>query len=289
MTSLTLSFTHFYKDPTWSSSAPVTIKIQSSADGITWTDEGWSHVSHTGSLGPQIKQVLITNNLNQPHTFVAFTISGDLLDFWYWAIDDIYLDQTVYAPKAVTLKALYEGLWDGSSLSKAKNGSSDKFAGQIADAISISLHDASNYATVHYSLDSINVATNGQAMFLTPYNLNSSYYLAVKYRNSIETVSATPLSFAGPSVSYDFSIGAAQAYGGNQKELGPGVFGFYGGDVNEDGEIDEADLLAIAVQAAAFSSAYLPEDLNGDGLVDALDLILSDNNARSTVVSLTPP
>jgi hypothetical protein len=240
-------------------------------------------------LGPEIKQVLITNNLNQPKTFIAFTITGDLLDFWYWAIDDIYLDQTIFSPKAVSLKVLHEGLWNGSGLSKAKDGSSDKFAGLISDRLSINLHDALAYSTIHYSLDSINLASNGQAMFLVPYNYNGSYYLSVKHRNLVETVSASPISFAGSTVSYDFSTSASQAFGGNQKEIAPGIFGLYCGDADGDGQVDEDDILNISSDATGFNSGYLSTDLNGDGIVDALDLILLDNNARNLVGSITPP
>ncbi len=289
MSSLTITFTHYYKDPTWSSYGTATIKVQSSSDGINWTTEGLSHASHTGSLGPEIKQVLITNNLNQPKTFIAFTITGDLLDFWYWAIDDIYLDQTIFSPKAVSLKVLHEGLWNGSGLSKAKDGSSDKFAGLISDRLSINLHDALAYSTIHYSLDSINLASNGQAMFLVPYNYNGSYYLSVKHRNLVETVSASPISFAGTTVSYDFSTSASQAFGGNQKEIAPGIFGLYCGDADGDGQVDEDDILNISSDATGFNSGYLSTDLNGDGIVDALDLILLDNNARNLVGSITPP
>lgn len=289
MSSLTLSFTHYYKDPTWSSYGLATIKVQSSSDGINWTTEALSHASHTGSMGPEIKQVLITNNLNQPRTFIAFTISGDLFDFWFWAIDDIYLDQTSFSPKAVSLKVLHEGLWNGSNLSKTKNGTSDMYSGQIADRIRIDLHDVSAYSTIHYTLDSINLASTGLAMFLVPYNYNGTYYLGVKHRNLVETVSAAPISFSGPTVSYDFSTSASQAYGGNQKEIAVGVFGIFCGDVNGDGFIDYDDILSTSAEATSFSTGYLPEDLNGDGGVDALDLILLDNNASNSVGSLTPP
>ena len=36
-------------------------------------------------------------------------------------------------------------------------------------------------------------------------------------------------------------------------------------------------------QAAAFSAGYLPEDCNGDGLIDGSDLAIVDNNAGAFV------
>jgi hypothetical protein len=45
------------------------------------------------------------------------------------------------------------------------------------------------------------------------------------------------------------------------------------GDVNGDGCVDDADLLAVLV-AFGNTGANLPEDLNGDGIVDDADLLM---------------
>jgi hypothetical protein len=44
------------------------------------------------------------------------------------------------------------------------------------------------------------------------------------------------------------------------------------GDVNGDGCVDDADLLAVLL-AFGQSGSGLPEDLNGDGIVDNADLL----------------
>ena len=287
--SLTLLFRQYYKDPTWSSSGTATIKIQSSPDGISWTDEGWSHVSHTGDIGPEIKSVTITHNLNLPKTYIAFTITGDLYDFWYWSVDDVQLSETSAAPKILSIKVLPEGLWNGSNLNKAQGNGSSEYSGNIADQITFELHDASNYSTVVYSLDSINLPQSGTALFTVPASYSGSYYIAVRHRNSIETVSSSPVSFAGTMISYNFTTADSQAFGSNLQFLNTGIYGVFSGDSNGDGAVDGLDMIEIDNDAAGFNSGYLVTDLNGDGAVDALDLIMVDNNATNFISRITPP
>lgn len=88
---LTLRFRHKFADSYGYGLGTVTAKIQSSTDGINWTDENWSFTSRNGDLGPEFRAVTIQNNLNAPETYVAFTLTGDLYDFWYWAIDEVEL------------------------------------------------------------------------------------------------------------------------------------------------------------------------------------------------------
>lgn len=52
----------------------------------------------------------------------------------------------------------------------------------------------------------------------------------------------------------------------------------YGGDVNQDGSIDEADAEQIAYQFGATSEASAASDVNGDGEVNILDLALTCAN-----------
>jgi len=40
--------------------------------------------------------------------------------------------------------------------------------------------------------------------------------------------------------------------------------------------------------SSTFTSGYLPEDANGDGIVDAMDLIMTDNNASNFVGAILP-
>lgn len=62
----------------------------------------------------------------------------------------------------------------------------------------------------------------------------------------------------------------------------------YGGDVNQDGMIDTADMTPIDNDAANFISGYLVSDVNGDGIVDTADMTFVDNNSFWFIGSITP-
>jgi M6 family metalloprotease-like protein len=86
MSELSLSFRHYLYD--WAPGA--TVRVQSSSDGISWTNETWSKptASNSGN-GAEIINTNITNNLNSPTTFLAFTAEGNLNQYTYWFIDDV--------------------------------------------------------------------------------------------------------------------------------------------------------------------------------------------------------
>jgi hypothetical protein len=133
----------------------------------------------------------------------------------------------------------------------------------------------------------VDLSTSGQAAITIP-DVNSGYfYLTVKHRNSIETVSAQPLTFQGGAKTYDFTTGNDMAYGNNLKNIS-GHFCIFTGDINNDGLIDANDRNSIATAASIFASGYITNDLNGDGIVDALDLIMVDNNTAQFVSVLKP-
>ncbi len=90
MSHLTLRFRHKFADLGYGIQT-ATVKIQSSTDGINWTNEGWSFTSRNGNLGPEIRAVPITHNLNSPATYIAFVVEGDFYDFWYWSVDEVEL------------------------------------------------------------------------------------------------------------------------------------------------------------------------------------------------------
>ncbi len=82
---LNLSFKHFYDY--WDNS-DITVKIQSSSDGETWTDESWIHSNPTSDIGPETVNTTISNNLGNT-TYIAWVITGNLYNFDYWYVDDI--------------------------------------------------------------------------------------------------------------------------------------------------------------------------------------------------------
>jgi hypothetical protein len=59
-------------------------------------------------------------------------------------------------------------------------------------------------------------------------------------------------------------------------------------DVNQDGNIDSEDLIAIDNAASIFGTGYLNPDVNGDGLVNADDIFLAATNALLFVSKKSP-
>ena len=78
------------------------------------------------------------------------------------------------------------------------------------------------------------------------------------------------------------------AYGNNQKEVEPGVFAIYSGDINQDGVVDIFDVIDMDNDVINFNAGYIPTDLNGDGVTDIFDVILLDNNVLAFVAASSP-
>ena len=114
-----------------------------------------------------------------------------------------------------------------------------------------------------------------------------SYYLVVKQRNSVETWSATPITFTkGATVSFDFTNAQTKAYGDNLVlvSASPVRWAIYGGDVNQDGYVDPLDMSMIDADSFNYvAGSALSTDLNGDHYVDPLDMAIADQNSFNYV------
>jgi hypothetical protein len=115
-----------------------------------------------------------------------------------------------------------------------------------------------------------------------------SYYLAIKYRNAIETWSANPITIGQTAASYDFSNSASKAYGNNMKFLETGVYGFYTGDINQDGYIEGLDYDQLNIDTNDFAEGFNSTDLNGDGFVEGLDYDFININVAGFIESMHP-
>ena len=100
MAKLNLSFRTTLDD--WAPGA--TLRIQSSADGQNWTNEAWSLSTHSNTMvGPMIINTTITQNLDSPHTYIAFSIEGDLYKYDFWYIDDVFVTIASVLPVQLTV------------------------------------------------------------------------------------------------------------------------------------------------------------------------------------------
>ena len=195
----------------------------------------------------------------------------------------------VASSKTLTLNSiLLEGLYDGSNRMREANGETGpQFGAGIADQITVELHNAANYGTIEHTFNNVQLDIYGSATITVPTGLTGDYYLTIKHRNSIATVSSSPVSFAGSTITYAFNA-PAQAYGGNLLLMIDGTYVIYGGDVNQDGTVDSGDMTPLDNDATNFMVGYLATDVNGDGSVDSGDMTIVDNNATGFISAVTP-
>ncbi len=281
MTQLNLSFKHTLDDY----GPGATLRIQSSTNGTTWTNEAWSLATVSNStLGPATVNTTVVNNLNSPNTYIAFCIEGNLYQYDYWYIDNVNISNST---KTINMSLFLEGLFNGATMNKSQNSSGNQFSGTVADQVTVELHNSTSPYSLTGSPYTVDVNTDGTATFTIPGTLTGNYYIVIKHRNSIETWSGMPVSLNGPSASFDYTGAASQAYGNNLKFVS-GKYVIYSGDVSQDGIVNESDAQLIGDEAANFNAGYISSDINGDGMIDAADLIVVDNNASGFAGKVTP-
>lgn len=200
---------------------------------------------------------------------------------------------TIPVMRTLNLGVFLEGLYSEAvpgTMSQAMNGASPQFQSGVADVITVEFYDAVNVSQMVYQNENVMLQTDGSAMIDDiQYAVLGSYYVVVKHRNSIETWSAVPVSFAGSGpFDYDFRTSAGAAFGNNLKAVGGGYFAIYGGDASGDGIVDGSDMSMIDNASTLLLSGYVTEDVNGDGVVDGTDMALIDNNSMNLVQSMKP-
>ncbi|MFH1121734.1 MAG: DUF5018 domain-containing protein [Bacteroidota bacterium] len=190
--------------------------------------------------------------------------------------------------KTLNLTVLLEGLYDGNGNMRQANGEiGPMYDPGVADHITVELHNQFDYSITELSIPEVELGTDGVATVSVPSEFSDYYYLSVKHRNSIETTSASPVSFADPVVNYDFDL-PAQAYGVNLLQMIDGYYVIYGGDANQDGFVDTGDVTPIDNDQFNFTAGYVDTDINGDGSVDTGDVTIVDNNQFNFVGAALP-
>ncbi len=204
--------------------------------------------------------------------------------------------------KMLTLTCFLEGLYSTStgSMNQAQeclDGSVtyNKFTGLSVDTLSVLLAQAASPWAWVYQSHGLVISPNGSVSLVIPSAYNGNYYIAIKHRQSVETWSATPISFAGSTISYNFTTAAGQAYGNNEKQILPEatVFGLYAGDITsggtgQDGYVDIFDNNEVFNKTQTASFGYISSDLNGDGFIDIFDMALVFNNMQANIGLNTP-
>lgn len=186
----------------------------------------------------------------------------------------------------VNLKLFIEGYYDTAGAMKPVKFNQDGVSPttDVAD-VTVELYDSTTLALVDTTTAVLK--TDGTAVCTFTTSPSGSFYLSVKGSNFIQTWSATPVTVGSTPLDYDFSDAATKAYGDNMV-LVDGVYAFFSGELNGDGNIDNADFSLWETDANEFAFGNFITDLNGDGNVDNADFSIWEANANNFVFSFTP-
>jgi|GEM_PF-1834206 len=131
------------------------------------------------------------------------------------------------------------------------------------------------------------VTTDGQSPMVFNHIVTQKLFAVIYHRNHLAVMSAAELVYVGGSYSYDFTVGASQAFGGSlaQKELSWSVWGIIAGDGNADGQVDNSDKNDVWKPQSG-SSGYKSGDFTMNGQVDNIDKndYWQNNSGRSSQV-----
>lgn len=187
----------------------------------------------------------------------------------------ILINEGFIPSRNLVLKAYIEGMY---------NSSTDKM---IPDTLSVYVRNSTApYLIIDSCRSVLDSNGNGSFNYFNAYN-GINYYLTVKHRNSLETWSASAVSFNGNNLNYDFTTSANKAYGNNLINIGL-RYCIYSGDVNIDGSIELSDILHTTNAANNFLTGYFTEDINGDQIADLSDISIVYNNASKFISRLRP-
>jgi hypothetical protein len=201
----------------------------------------------------------------------------------------VTVTQAGVANITLNLTLLLQGLYSGSgNMFMAHDATGPHWGGTIADKINVELHSSSAYSTIVFTANNIDLNTNGTATVIVPGTYNGSYYITIRHRNSLATVTSLPVSFSSGTVSYNFTTAVTSAYGNNLLSSADNRFLIYAGDVSQDGVIDAGDLTTVENASTNFISGYVVTDVNGDGVVDSADLTILDNNSSVFIRAIVP-
>lgn len=161
---------------------------------------------------------------------------------------------TTISTISLNLKVYLEGFYNGST--------------QVPDTVRVYLANSVTHVRVDSSKSVLSATGTDTLSFI--HAPNASYYIVITHRNHLETWSSITISFAtGSLTSYDFTTASSKAFGNNMKQVGS-AWVLYGGDINQDGTIDNDDYTVYKSQFGR--DGYIPSDLNGDNFADGYDL-----------------
>lgn len=274
----------------------ITSVAGSTSFGVTsnssWTassSQSWCLVTNSGTGNGTIAAAYTANTAGSTRVAnITVTVSGVTPVV-------VTVTQAAAPTKTLNLSSVFlEGLYNGNStMIQARDASGVHWTDGSADHVTIELHNPVTYGTIEYTVADVPLSTTGTATINIPPDKSGNYYLTIRHRNSIETLSALPVSFAGTTINYAFDA-SSKAYGNNMTfmletngvTLSPPLI--YAGDVDQDGSIEAEDINQVGNAATKFGSGYIPQDVNGDGQVESSDLNMTGNNSTAFIGTIKP-
>jgi subtilisin family serine protease len=255
--------------------------VTSNAAWTAVSDQPWCVVSPSGYGNGNMTATFSENTGASRTANITVSVSAE-------QSVTVTLVQDGVTTKTLNINALLEGLYAGSgTMRQAADENGPHFAPGVADHITVELHNVADYSIIEHTINGVELSTNGNATINIPPALNGNYYITIKHRNSIETTSSDPVSFAPPVINYAFSS-PTNVFGGNLQMMVDGAYTIFGGDVNQDGVVDTADMTPVDNDSDAYMAGYIDTDVNGDGGVDTADMTIVDNNSADYVESAHP-
>lgn len=218
------------------------------------------------------------DSINRPPNLA---VTQQIADALHYASDHLPVTSTyLFYPSATTLdmNIAVEGFYN---ISSGKLNIRDTITAYLrSNIVPFSVIDSSRAV-----IDSINFS--GRFVFANVYS--GSYYISLEGRNIVETWSRTggESIIAGSINTYDFTNLQSKAYGNNLILKGS-KYCIFSGDVNNDGIVDAGDVAIADNDAFEFVAGYVDSDVNGDMITDASDVQIVDNNAFNIVTRITP-
>ena len=171
--------------------------------------------------------------------------------------------------------------WDTGDLFK-------NFSGTTVDTVMVLIRktnvtDIDEPCTLDTAFYGVNLNNNGLITISLSAAITGYHYIEIKHRNSIETWSDS-VDFSTDTVKYDFYNYISQ-FALDNGMLQDGTHAWiWGGDVNQNGNLESEDATIIYVAANSddptVNNGYVICDIDGNGNLDSQDYGLSYNNAN---------
>ncbi len=154
----------------------------------------------------------------------------------------------------------------------------------LVDWVRVELRNPNNFSDILYltsglvQRDGDLVDFDGVSSIAINYPLPNTFHILIHHKNHLKAMSATPVTVAGSTATFDFTTqNAYQAGGVGQTELSPGIWGLYAGNGTNDNDINGQDKASWVTENGLFN-VYSSSDFNLDGEVNGGDKIYWNGN-----------